>query len=197
VQPNFALTPVNALALAAIVVRLDGLPLAIELAAAQLKTLSPEELAARLVNRLATLTRGPRNRSARQQTLRGAIAWSFDRLDEETQVCSRAWASSAAGSPAKPPVSVGESERLIDLIDANLVHRANQVLDPPRFTLLEMLREFASEQLRRGVRKRSGGRDTRRFIARWPRWLSLTCMLPTSAPGSIGSITITKICAPR
>ncbi len=147
VQPNFSLTAGNALVLAAIVVRLEGLPLAIELAAAQLKTLSPEELAARLVNRLATLTRGPRNRSARQQTLRGAIAWSFDRLDEETQGLFARLAVFSGGFTREAAHIVGASDRLIDLIDANLVHRANQALDPPRFTLLEMLREFALEQL--------------------------------------------------
>jgi predicted ATPase/DNA-binding XRE family transcriptional regulator len=147
VQPTFALTSANALALAAIVVRLDGLPLAIELAAAQLKALSPEELAAKLVNRLATLTRGPRNRSARQQTLRGAIAWSFDRLDDETQRLFARLGVFSGGFTHEAARVVGESDRLIDLIDANLVHSANSAIDPPRFTLLEMLREFALEQL--------------------------------------------------
>lgn len=147
VKPNFALTPSNALALAAIVVRLDGLPLAIELAAAQLKALSSEELAAKLVNRLDTLTRGPRNRSARQQTLRGAIAWSFDRLDAEAQSLFTRLGVFSGGFTREAAQIVGESKRLIELIDANLVHHAQQAIDPPRFVLLEMLREFALEQL--------------------------------------------------
>ncbi len=127
--------------------RLDGLPLAIELAAAQLKVLSPEELAAKLVNRLTTLTRGPRNRTARQQTLRGAIAWSFDRLDEETQSLFARLGVFSGGFTREAAQIVGEGDRLIDLIDLNLIRHAADTFDPPRFTLLEMLREFALEQL--------------------------------------------------
>src|SRR5215216_4708803 len=79
-NPRFALTAQNSKTIAEICARLDGLPLAIELAAARLKLLSPESLLARLRNRLTLLTGGPHDRPARQQTLRNAIAWSYDFL---------------------------------------------------------------------------------------------------------------------
>jgi predicted ATPase/transcriptional regulator with XRE-family HTH domain len=147
VCPRFVLTRENALAVAAIVVQLDGLPLAIELAAAQLKTLSAEELAAKLVNRLATLTRGPHNRSARQQTLRGAIEWSYQRLTPDQQRLFARVGVFVGGFTREAACAVCDSDQLIDLLEANLLHAQTDRRGAPRFVLLETLHEYAYEQL--------------------------------------------------
>ena len=147
VNPAFSLTQDNALAVAAIVVRLDGLPLAIELAAPQISVMPPQELAARLVNSLAILTRGPHNRSARQQTLRGAIEWSAQRLTAEQKILFARLGVFAGGFTAAAVAAVCGSDQLIDLIEVNLVHPAGEIDRTPRFTLLETLREYALEQL--------------------------------------------------
>src|SRR6266508_3297736 len=89
VQPAFQLTNANVLAVAEICARVDGLPLAIELAAARLKLFAPEALLARLSSRLALLTGGPRDLPARQQTLRDTIDWSYDLLNEVEQTLFR------------------------------------------------------------------------------------------------------------
>src|SRR5260370_21152059 len=82
VKPEFAVTNENAPAVAEICARLDGLPLGIELAAARIKLLPPQALLGRLESRLKLLTGGARDRPARQQPLRGAIAWSYDLLGD-------------------------------------------------------------------------------------------------------------------
>ena len=158
-RPSFALTAQNAAAIGEIVCRLDGLPLAIELAAARMKLLSPEGLRDRLGRRLTTLTGGARDLPARQRTLRDTIVWSHDLLAPAEQVLFRrlsvfvggwtlAGAEAVAAVPADVPVDALRD--LSGLVDQSLVDERPQsgvAPDEPRFTMLETIREFAVEQL--------------------------------------------------
>jgi predicted ATPase/class 3 adenylate cyclase len=165
-SPRFRLTEQNAPAVAAITARLDGLPLAIELAATRTKVLSPEQILPRLDQRLAVLTSGTSTLPERQRTLRGAIAWSHDLLDEPERalfarlsVFTGGWTLESAEAVCDPGGSgLDILEGLASLVDRSLIRRA----DPnghPRFSMLETIREFGLERLREsgdldGVRRR-------------------------------------------
>jgi non-specific serine/threonine protein kinase len=155
---EFMLTDENAGAVVEICRHLDGLPLALELAAARLKLFSPQALLARLNRRLAVLTGGPQDLPARQQTLRATIDWSYNLLEPAQQKLFARLGVFAGGctiEAAEAIVASSEpmSER-IDVLDA-LVSLANQsLLQPtqdqagePRFGMLEMIREYALDQL--------------------------------------------------
>ncbi len=154
VKPGFAVTSDNAPAVAAICARLHGMPLAIELAAARIKLLSPEAILGRLERRLSLLSAGARDLPERQQTLRGAIAWSYDILDEPHQRLLDRLSVFAGGFELDAAESVsGPSEELgIDVLDG-VVALADQSLlrsldrDPPRFQMLDTIGEFAAEML--------------------------------------------------
>jgi predicted ATPase/class 3 adenylate cyclase len=156
VQPRFRLTAQNARAVAEITARLDGLPLAIELAATRTKVLPPEELLARLRQSLAltVLTSGARTLPERQRTLRGAILWSYDLLTEAERrlftrlsVFSGGWTLAAAEVVAVPDeLGLDALEGLSSLVDESLI-RADEPNGQPRFSMLETIREFGQEQL--------------------------------------------------
>jgi predicted ATPase/transcriptional regulator with XRE-family HTH domain len=156
VRPTFTLTPEIAPIIAAITVRLDGLPLAIELAAARIKVLSPEALLARLDASLSLLTRGSIDLPERQQTMRRAIAWSYDLLSEHERRLLRrlavfvgGWTLEAAEAICDDSHGQGPTilDRLAGLVDKSLVVPGEDGDGEPRFRLLELIREYALEQL--------------------------------------------------
>lgn len=153
VRPDFALTPENIGAVAGICVRLDGLPLAIELATARLRLLTPADLLARLGDRLDALDRGPRDLPARQQTLRSTIGWSYDLLGEAEQrlfarlgVFVGGWSVEAAEAISEG-LGIDALDGIESLMLKSLVGQHQSADGGLRFSMLETIREYALEQL--------------------------------------------------
>jgi predicted ATPase/class 3 adenylate cyclase len=155
-DPRFEITAENAGVVAEVCRQLDGLPLAIELAAGRARVLPPELLLARLDRRLDLLTETGGDRPSRQQTLRAAIDWSYQLLDEATRQTFRAlavfrggWSAPAAAVVCDRADDVTLLGQLGTLADASLIEPAGLVAGEQRFRMLESLREFALEQLSR------------------------------------------------
>jgi predicted ATPase/DNA-binding CsgD family transcriptional regulator len=153
VDSAFALTPANARAVAEICVGLDGLPLALELAAAQVKALPPEAIRDRLDHRLTLLHRAARDLPARHQSLRAAVGWSYSRLEPGQQALFRRLAVFVGGFPLEAAeavcadLDVDVLDGLASLVDKSLLQREEHPEGDPRFRMLETFREFALEQL--------------------------------------------------
>jgi predicted ATPase/class 3 adenylate cyclase len=156
VRPDFVLNADNAESVAAICARLDGLPLAIELAAARVRILAPAAIRARLDQSLALLSGGARDLPERQQTLRGAIAWSYDLLEatertffERLSVFAGGWSIEAAEAVADPDGTLGMDvlDGLTALVEKSLVRGVDSEGDEPRFRMLQTIREFGLERL--------------------------------------------------
>ncbi|MEQ1472516.1 MAG: protein kinase [Candidatus Acidiferrum sp.] len=156
VKPNFELTQENALAVATICTRLDGLPLAIELAAARIKLLSPAQMQSRLESRLQLLTGGARDLPLRQQTLRGTIDWSYDLLTPGEQSLFRRISVFAGGCTlegieavcnTKQDLELDILEGVESLVDKSLIRHIETVDGESRFVLLDTVREYAAERL--------------------------------------------------
>jgi predicted ATPase/DNA-binding CsgD family transcriptional regulator len=157
VKPDFQLTQANAHAVAAICTRVDGLPLAIELAAARSKLLPPAALLARLEHRLAVLTGGAQNLPARQQTLRNTIEWSYQLLDTAEQRLFRRLSVFVGGCTLEAIESVcaalgDEAGPVLDgvtsLLDKSLLQPTEYEAEEPRLLMLETIREYGVECLR-------------------------------------------------
>ena len=155
-KPDFELTRENAAAVAEICTRLDGLPLAIELAAARVKVLSPASLLARLVSRLQLLTGGARDLPERQQTLRAAMDWSYDLLNPAEQKLFRRLSVFAGGCNMESVEAVCDTKGDLDLdlldgmtsmLSKSLVLQAPPANGEARFVMLETIREYALEKL--------------------------------------------------
>ena len=159
VHPEFTVTEENAVDVAQICQRLDGLPLALELAAAHINLLPPRVLLTRLSRRLPLLTRGARDLPERQQTLRNAIAWSYDLLEPAEQHVFRclsvfsgfgvdAAAAIAREHPEDRDVRNDDTlDRLESLVSKNLLMVEPRLGEEPRFFMLPTIREYAEEQL--------------------------------------------------
>jgi non-specific serine/threonine protein kinase len=152
-RPGFAVAPGNAETVAAICRRLDGLPLAIELAAARVKVLPPAALLARLDPALPLLTGGPRDLPARQRTVRDAVAWSYDLLLPAEQVCFRRLAVFAGGfalgaaEAAVEDAGADVLEGITALVEHSLLRPEDGPEGEPRYAMLETVREFGLERL--------------------------------------------------
>jgi predicted ATPase/class 3 adenylate cyclase len=172
VRPAFAVTNENAPAVAAIAARLHGMPLAIELAAARIKLLSPDAILGRLEHQLDVLSAGGRDLPERQQTLRGAIAWSYDLLDDGSRMLldrlsvfagrTDIEAAEAVTGPSSE-LGIDVVDGLMALADQSLVRVDESADGEPRFALLESIREYAGERL-----EARGERDT--ILARHRDW---------------------------
>jgi predicted ATPase/DNA-binding CsgD family transcriptional regulator len=154
VKPAFALDESNAGAIREICHRLDGLPLAIELAAVRVKVLSPQALLARLSDRLLLLAEGPRDAPARLQTMRSAIAWSYDLLNPEEQRLFRELSAFVGGFTVEAAETACSDQTgptvfdlLASLVDKSLVVQVPSSGDEPRFGMLDTVRQFGLEQL--------------------------------------------------
>lgn len=156
VKPDFTLSADNASAVAEICSRVDGLPLAIELAAARVKMLPPTAILARLQSRLQLLTAGARDLPKRQQTLRKTIDWSYDLLNEPEQKLLRRLGVFLGGCTLEAAEAVANTRNdlgaeifdvLSSLVDKSLIQQTDHGNDEPRFAMLETIREYCLERL--------------------------------------------------
>ena len=155
-KPDFELNRQNAPAVTEICTRLDGLPLAIELAAARVKVLSPSSMLTRLASRLQLLTGGARDLPTRQQTLRGAIDWSYELLNAAEQKLFRRLSVFVGGCNLEGVEAVCDTKSDLDLdlldgmasmVDKSLLQQVEQANGESRFVMLETIREYALEKL--------------------------------------------------
>ena len=155
IRSDFYVTADNAATIAEICLRLDGLPLAIELAAARINLLPPQALLARLSQRLTVLTSGARDVPERQRTLRNTLAWSYQLLDAKAQRLFRRLSVFVGGCTLEAVCAALDAETtavsvldgVASLVDKSLLHQTEQVDGEPRYVMLETIREYGLECL--------------------------------------------------
>src|SRR5712664_2094026 len=166
-KPDFELNRGNAPAVIEICARLDGLPLAIELAAARIKVLSPSSMLTRLASRLQLLTGGARDLPRRQQTLRAAMDWSYDLLNAAEQKLFRRLSVFVGGCTLEGVEAVCDTKGDLDLdlldgmasmVDKSLAQQVEQGKGESRFVMLETIREYALEKLQASGERASRNR---------------------------------------
>jgi predicted ATPase/DNA-binding CsgD family transcriptional regulator len=182
VNEDFALTDENAAVLADICRHLDGLPLAIELAAARIKVLPPSALLAKLEKRLSLLLGGSRDAPHRLQTMRNAIAWSYDLLSSEEQALFRRLAVFVGGFTQEAAEAIADvAPDLLDavssLVDKSLIRQETGTGSEPRYLMLETVREFGLERLA------ESGEETRVRTAHAAYFLALSEQIETLLDG--------------
>jgi predicted ATPase len=156
IRPDVTRSEATAPAIAEICRRLDGLPLAIELAAARTNLLAPPAMLSRLDHRLPMLASGPRDQPERLQTMHGAIAWSYDLLSADEQALFRRLSTLVGSFPLAAAIAIGNASEpailacLGALVDQSLVQAAAGAIDEPRYTMLETIREFGLDELAAG-----------------------------------------------
>jgi predicted ATPase/class 3 adenylate cyclase len=189
-RPGFELHAANAATVAEIVNRLDGLPLAIELAAARARILPVEAILARLDHRLALLTGGARDLPARQQTLRGAIDWSYEMLEPAERALFERFSVFAGGAflaeaeeiCAAPDLEQGVLDGLSSLADKSLVRAIIAGAEEPRFAMLATIREYGAERL---AAAEPGGETRRRHAYVYGGLVDRCADLLTKAEGKM------------
>lgn len=185
---GFQLTRENAQAVAEICARLDGLPLAIELAAARVRLLTPRAMLERLKSPMRFLTGGARNLPARQQTMREAIDWSYDLLDDERKRLFQTLSVFAGGATLEAAEAVCKDssganadveEGVGALVDNSLLRQLEQPGGEPRFVMLETIREYGLERLR------ADGRDEEALLRHARHFLELAERADTELGGEL------------
>ncbi len=177
IKPDLAVTEANIQAIAAICVHLEGLPLAIELAAARSKLFPPRALLQRMTRRLDVLTGGTQGVPARQQTLRNTIAWSYNLLDVMEQQLFRRLSVFVGSYTLEAVESLYDAfangtgqvlDGVASLIDNSLLLQIEQEGEEPRLIMLETIREYGLEALAASAVRRSWpGKRMRRITWRW------------------------------
>ncbi len=218
VKPAFTLNEANAVAVTQICQQLDGVPLAIELAAARVRAMTPEQIAARLDDRFRLLTGGSRTALPRQQTLRAMIDWSWDLLSEPECTLLRrlavflgGWTLEAAESVCgdledaadncvRLKSEMVKSEDVLELI-THLVEKSLVVVEEQagaaRYYLLETIRQYAARSCSKRVNPNLCARNTCVSFSNWPKKPNPSCAPPHKSSGYPGSTWNTTICAPR